>query len=176
MKFYTKPVLRFYIRWVCIGILVILPLYMAFAVWELAAEAKDGWILSAVCLLLAVCGIVLVSYAFWEKFFATLWITEDVIEWRCPFRKTRRIRLSECRFTGVEVEESYNGLPYPFIWFSVSPYPVEFRNKINKVQNSDTFIKFWYTEQLAQYLIDHFPGKLSGPVLAYRICRKRKKD
>ena len=176
MKFYTKPGLRFYIRWVCIGILVILPLVMAAEAWKYSIEQGGGWSLTIVCTLLLICGIGVVNYAFWEKFFATLRLTEECVEWKCPFRKTRRMSLAAWKVTGVEQEESYNALPYPFIWFSTAPYPHEFRNKINRVKNSDTFIKFWYTEPLAQYLIDRFPGRLSGPVAAYRIRQKRKKD
>ena len=178
VKFYTKPPLRYFYRYALLGLLIVLPVFI-FIYFAEDIGWRNIWIDPSLIggmlflLLLVVGGIILVHFAFWEKCFATLTITEDEVIWRCPFRKTRRLPVFECRYIGVELEESANGLPYPFIYLTSEPYPYEYRHKINKLRCSDSFIKFWYSEKLSDHLRERFPGMKTGSLLAYQIKQKK---
>ena len=63
--------------------------------------------------------------------------------------------------------------PPPHIYFSKQPYPREFSNKIQKIPNSDNFIKFRYRADLADYLVEHLPKQKTFQVAYYRECEKR---
>ena len=46
----------------------------------------------------------------------------------------------------------------------------------NKLKNTDQFIKFWYTEELAEYLITHLPKEKTGGLQYYHNMHTRKKQ
>ena len=83
--------------------------------------------------------------------------------------------IQDCRFISVELEDSFNKLDYPLIYFTTSWYPKEYAHKINKLKNTDQFIKFWYTEELAEYLITHLPKEKTGGLQYYHNMHTRKK-
>ena len=110
---------------------------------------------------------------FLEKCFATLKVTNKLIEWKCPFRRSQRINAAECRYFGVQLEDSHNGLDYAFIYISKGPYPQEYDHKIDKMKCSEDFIKFWYSDELCDYLIEQFPANRTGPLQYYRRQKNR---
>ncbi len=109
-----------------------------------------------------------------EKCFAKIKICESEIIWKCIFRKRRSILISDCKFIGVESERSFNGLDYPFIYFSAFHYPSDFIHKIDKLKISNEFIKFWYMSELSEYIISHLPKEKTGG-LQYYCNQKRVK-
>ena len=176
MKFYAKKPLRFFYRYALIGILIGLPLYMAVllaSVKELVTE-NDRPYMVATCLVLACIGAVFMHFGFSEKCFATLHFSDDSVCWRAPLRRKCVISLLDCKFAGVENEDSHNGRPYPYIYISPAPYPIAYKNKINKLKCSNNFIKFWYSDELCKYLEEHLPKGCAGSLTAYRIYRKHK--
>lgn len=177
MKFATNKLLRVY-RYFFLLILIGIPLYLTVLAYDRSlVKEKDLVIHVCVCLGLTIVGCILIHKHFWEKFFATLTVSDSAIVWSCPFRKTIMLPLDKCNFIGVQMEESHNGLPYAFIYFSYKLYPSEYIGKINKLHCSEGFIKFWYSKELGDYLIKHLPGSKTGTILAYqiRVARKKRK-
>ena len=125
---------------------------------------------------LAICNIAVHFVGFHEKLFAKIKITNDKIIWRCILKKKHTMAIQDCRFISVELEDSFNKLDYPFIYFTTSWYPKEYAHKINKLKNTDQFIKFWYTEELAEYLITHLPKEKTGGLQYYHNMHTRKKQ
>jgi hypothetical protein len=60
------------------------------------------------------------------------------------------------------------------IYFSTTPYPVQFFNKINKVKCTDGFIKFWYSEELCDYLIATLPHEKTKQLATFKTRQKLK--
>ena len=176
-KFYTKPEIMFFAMpgWI---ILTLLPL---FAIWyELAttdycmlliSDKKEFFyaILLDLMMLSFFVGMIVITFkgGMLEKYFAVIYISGDTVIWKCIFRKTRRLPLAECRI-GVQMEDSFQGEAYPHLYFTNAPYPEKYFNKINKMKCSDTFIKFWYREEIADYLIDILPVDQAHTVKAFR--------
>ena len=117
-------------------------------------------------------------YYYSPKLFATLTFKDDMICWRCIFRRTRKLVLSDCRI-GVQLEESAFGSGYPHIFFTVTPYPSKYYNKINRVKCSDTFIKFWYREKIVEYLVENLPREQVSELKSFKArqsqMRRKKK-
>jgi len=138
-------------------------------------ELSDVVAMVCLCGGLSIAHAILIHKFLWEKFFATLTISEQYVCWKCLFRRSISMSIEECGYIGVQEEESANGLPYPFVYFSSKPYPLKYSGKINKLPCTQGFIKFWYSEDLCQYLVDHFQGNQTGALLSYRIRSRRKK-
>ena len=142
-------------------------------------KRHDTFDLKSTFLILCVYGVAaFVSYEFhkriWDKLFASLVVKEDEIIWKCPTKKSKSILNGNIRFIGVESENAFNGLEYPFIFISSSPYPREFAHKIDKLPVTNDFLKFWYTPELATYLLSHFPGEKTGSLSRYHQNRSKK--
>ena len=175
MKFSTKKPLLVY-RYFCLLILIGIPLFLALLACDRSLVKQEDIIIHVcVCLSLSIIGGILIHKYLWEKLFATLIISNSAIVWRCPFRKSITLPFDKCNFVGVQKEESYNGLPYSFVYFSNKPYPTEYIGKINKLHCSEGFIKFWYSKNLGCYLVECLPQGKAGAILAYQIQEKRKK-
>lgn len=108
----------------------------------------------------------------WSVLWATITVSETEIIWRCPLCPTHVIQVDDC-IIGMENETSGWNMTYPHIYFSKQPYPREFSNKIQKIPNSDNFIKFRYRAELADYLVEHLPKKKILQVAYYQECEKR---
>ena len=67
---------------------------------------------------LAICNIAVHFVGFHEKLFAKIKITNDKIIWRCILKKKHTMAIQDCRFISVELEDYFNKLDYPFIYFN----------------------------------------------------------
>lgn len=173
MKFYTKPLIRFSGSLLLI-LLEGLPLYALLIIFD-QGPVKEAVLMIAILAGAMILGGVILHKHYWAKCFSTLIVTEKEIIWKCPFRKKLSLDWDECKYIGVQLEESYNGLPYPFIFFSNKPYPSDFYGKIDQLSCKRGFIKFWYSEELCDYLVTTLPGHKAGSLLHYRI-KSRKTD
>lgn len=100
-----------------------------------------------------------------DRAYGKLWVYEDHVAFKCPFRRTRILTFEECAYIGIE---NYNallrGLPIErgdeaaFIYFSTKPYPEKYRGKISLLKNTKDFIKIGYSDALAKALIDILPA------------------
>lgn len=156
-------------------IFIVLPLYLATLSNDRSlVKESDVVFYISLCLLFAILGLGLLFKFFWEKFFAKLIITKTHIVWKCLFRKPIVLSIEACDYIGVQQEESHNGIPYYFIYLSNKPYPAKYFGKINKVACKEGFIKFWYSQELSEYLISYMPGSKTGTLLAFRMRLKNK--
>jgi len=176
MTFRSKRIVRIF-GWVYIVAFIILHLYLVLSVFDRSLiRESDICIHLVVTLSLTFIWLLLLHLFFWEKFFATLTITNEEIRWRCMFRREICLPFDECKYVGVQLEESGNGLEYPFVYFSHTPYPCEFIGKINKLKCKPGFIKFWYSQALDNYLVSSMPSQFSSALLAYRIRSKKQNN
>ena len=162
MKFHTKPILCIY-RYIFILVFVGLPLCLSGYTDFLVDE--DIWMYTVFCLFLAICGSVLINAVFWEKFFAVLTITAEEIRWTCPLRRQRVISISQCEEIGVYIENANNGIPSKQIYFSDSPNASIGSNGVMKVSNH--LIKFWYSDELCNYILKTFPEEKTFALCTY---------
>lgn len=177
MKLYPPAIIRFFYRYIFIGLFVVFP-----ACFTIVAT-QDGGIVAtedrlAFAILgcfLALFGCFLVHIGFWEKFFSVLIVDECRIIWKCPFRKSRMIMLTDCKEIGGDTENRESGMPFEIIYFSTKHYPQQHRDKKGIIKNSDQYIKFWYSEELYRYLIDHYPSEYTGRLVFYHQKRKKHK-
>ena len=188
MKFYTKPAIRYFAR---PGLLIMILSLCFFSlcldvifVYDTIVSIYCGSdIAKNIVFLASIIGLNFLSAfeifiyikGLHEKCFATLEVYDTKVVWKCIFKKSHTIMISDCKFIGVESEESFNGLDYPFIYFAIHYYPNEFSRKINKIRVTDEFIKFWYTDELAEYVILHLPKEKTGGVQYYQHQKKARR-
>ena len=150
---------------------------LGFGVWAIYylsyVDFSPGYLIAYIAFVVGVCWLAQRMYhEFWELFWASITISETEIVWSCPLRPTHVIQVDDC-IIGMENEISGWNMTYPHIYFSKQPYPREFSNKIQKIPNSDNFIKFRYRTDLADYLVEHLPKQKTFQVAYYRECEKR---
>ena len=116
MRFYPPASIRFFYRYMLLGILVVLPLCLIPALISVSVPGQEIYPI-CVCLFLAIIGTILFVVGFSEKCFATLRITQLEIVWRCPFRRTLRMKIAECVEIGSYWENKGNGIPKEKIYF-----------------------------------------------------------
>lgn len=173
MKFYLPPIIRFCYRYVLIFILVILPLGLAIHSFWHWSEIDDIVFHFAIGCLLALTGATLIHIGFWEKCFSVLILTDEVILWRCPLRKSRMILLADCVEIGAYTENANNGIPSAQIYFSDHKYPQRDMGKNGVMKASEHLIKFWYSEELYNYLVKNYPSEKTSCLISYRRQRKK---
>lgn len=179
MKFSQPPMIRFYVKYVSLIICVALPvclLSIYIYSWIVGAWQLTVSVLAITILFAAMVGVLLFAefVLVWEKHWGTLHVTEDAFIWKCPFRRKRVIPISKCAEIGVYTENKDNGIPKDKLYFSDYVYPQKNMNKQGEMKPSEHLIIFWYSDQLADYLTETFPGQLTSKVLAYKIHSKRK--
>ncbi len=175
MTFHTKKEIRYFAR-PFLMLLTVVMFFITFGtIYYAFKECNAEMIVVAIMTTaLLVFGVSVFWRELLEKLFAKIRITDDVIIWKCIFRRKHTIRVQDCRFIGVELENSFNQLDYPYIYFTKVRYPKEYEHKINELKNTDDFIKFWYTEELAEYLLTHFPKERIGSLQSYRFSHEMK--
>lgn len=108
-----------------------------------------------------------------EVLFSSITITPTQVVWKCLFKKTCRIALEGC-IIGVEKEIAYTNMTYLWLYFSHHAVPREYQNQIQKLPSSDTFIKFRYRKEIAEYLLNNLPKEQTKTVSYYYELEKRK--
>ena len=175
MTFRPNILLRLY-RYVFLMVFVGLPIYLAVLGFnQNLVKVSDTTIHIFVCLAIEISGVLLMHKFLWEKFFAKLILTDSQIIWKCFFRKTIRLSVDICDYIGIQKEESHNGMEYYFIYLSDKPYPAEHFGKINKIPCHKGFIKFWYSDELSNYLIALMPGNKTGMLSAFKIQQRKRR-
>ena len=172
MKFKPPKIIRFCYRYVLIGVLIVLPLLMSIDT-IISSKNVNGapFIFCIVCIMLSVIGGVFIHIGFWEKFFAVLVFTEKEIHWKCIFRKTRILPLSNCVEIGAFLENANNGIPSEQIYFSDHRHPQLRIGKNGIMKSSKHLIKFWYSEELCRFLLKNISSEKTNCLSAYRRQR-----
>ena len=178
MKFKPIPYIRFFGRWFLIAIGVGMFLAGVWFAIGLRPEERcfETYAIAVLCLLYSVIIFPYCLHQVWEKYFATIFISNSKITWRCPFYKTKSLLTPQCCI-GVEKEVSYWKFEYNYIYFSLNPYPHEFANMINKIPCSETFLKYRYDPKLAEYILKTVPKEQTKQLdyFHYTYLRNQKK-
>lgn len=168
MKFYPPFFIRFFYRYAFTIVFAVFPTALAVYLLFQINNAGDGIpILIVTLLMLAICGTTIIHLWFWEKFFSVLIVTENEIRLVCPFRRSRVIEVRNCLEIGAYLECVEKGIPSEWIYISEHHYPQKSMDKNGAIKVSDHFIKFWYSRELACYLIRHYPSTMTGVLNAY---------
>ena len=109
-----------------------------------------------------------------DRAFGRLLIYDDRVVFKCPLRFTREIAKDDCNYIGVEDYQALNrGLPTvrgdetSFVYFSNTPYPEKYKNKISLLKNNKGFIKVSYSDRLAITVMEEFPEEKCNLVKAF---------
>ena len=173
MKFKPLTIIRCYIRWAVLALLLlsivtcIFPFMLSYEEEGVMVYFYRMFFISMPCF-----WIYFLHKELWVKLFATIYISEDKIIWRCPFRKTRCLTPEKC-YIGVELEDSHIKIDYPYIYFSLRPYPREFEHKIDKIPCSDEFVKYRYAPEVAEYILKTLPKEQTKRLNYYHYMYMR---
>lgn len=109
-----------------------------------------------------------------DRALGRLLIYDDRIVFKCPLRIKRKIAIEDCNFIGVEDYQALNrwmptvrGDETSFVYFSNTPYPKKYKNKISLLKNNKGFIKFSYSDKLAITIMEEFPKEKCYLVKAF---------
>lgn len=174
MKFYVQPVIRYFLRYLVLGIFVGFPLHFTCFVTfdEALVSANDRPFALVLGFLLLVIGFCIMNCVFIERCFPVLILSSSEICWKCPFRKTKVIPTANCVEIGAYLENANSGIPSEQIYFSDYLHPISQLKKEN-LPSSKHLIKFYYSEELYRYLINHYPGKMTSCLVAYSQQKKK---
>ena len=176
MKFHPIPIIRYCYRYLMVGLFILYPIYVLVSsafnteIAMIKEEDQLWWILIGAALLVG--GALIIHLAFWEKFFATLEITDHQIVWKCPFRKTHRMSLNDCVAIGACKENTKGGVPSECIYIIDIKMPMIDTNLPGTLKRSHHLIKYAYSDQLCDYLLRKVPDKRTRILSAYRWRRK----
>lgn len=108
----------------------------------------------------------------WTRIWARVFITKWEVQWFCPFLRSHKLRLSECTIT---VENEYTPQGVHFVYICFSKFPHRELEDVGNMRCSDTFIKFWYSKELCEYLIEILPELQARP-LVYQLELDRREE
>ncbi len=155
MKFKPPAFLRV-IRYVIIGIAVVFPPAFILRFWNTTAPENRG------ILILECVGVfVLFALMFWfglvRRMFSSLQITADEICLQRPFKKKWVMATKDCAEVGSYFEIGFRGGTRQTIYFS------DHKDVLKEIENSghkstNHLIKFYYTEELRQYIVRELPN------------------
>ena len=101
-----------------------------------------------------------------ERFTSKITFYEDRVVWRCIGFLPVVMKYDEMEYAGIESFDDYDrGIGdygdewTAYIYMSVKPYPEEYRGKIIKLRTKKGFIKFKYTDAVAEALMDRLPAQ-----------------
>ena len=173
MKFKPMPIIRFYIR---PGVLVLTALHIWMCTTPFQIPDEEGIFLkvfwSVFCFFLLFLWIYILHTELWDKVCATIYISPEEIIWKCPFRKTIHLPTPGC-YIGVELENFHNKLDYEYIYFSKTSYPREKVHKINEIPCSNSFVKYRFAPELAEYILKTLPKEQTKPLDYFYFKWKR---
>lgn len=126
------------------------------------------FILAAVCsAVLAICVFICGNnHYFYDIAFGRLCVYEDKVVLRRFLRRPRVMTIESCKYIGVDDYSLLNrGLPISrgdeisYVYLSEQPYPQKYRGKISMLKNKKGFIKFHYSDKLAEALFAVLPDE-----------------
>ena len=116
----------------------------------------------------------LLNHTFYNRAFGRLLVYEDKVIFKCFLRKSITMNIEEIKYTGVEDFHLLNrgvlkfrGDEDAFVYLSTTPFPDEYRGKVTLLKNKTGFIKFTYSDKLAETLIDLLPNDKDNLIRAF---------
>ncbi len=99
-----------------------------------------------------------------ERFASKITFYKDRVVWRCLCFLPVTMKYDEMAYVGIETFDDLDrgmidirGDGTAYIYMSVNPYPENFKRKIIKLRTKKGFIKFKYTDGVAEALMDRLP-------------------
>lgn len=119
-----------------------------------------------------------IVFRLWERQ-DWLLLTEESVTWHCFLKKRVQITYDDCQYVGVETfdKESFGmslrGDRFAMIYISLDLYPEEMCGRINRLHCNERFIKFPYTDKLAETLLEVAPREKTHLLRAFYNQMKR---
>lgn len=146
-------------------------------------ETPDIKYLLFLCFMLLLSGgLIWVNTTMFTPRMDYLVVTGDYVEWHGIFRRKKRLCYRDCPFVDIETFNKeaqcdiVRGDECAMIYLSTEPYPEDMRGRINHVYCSDTFIKFRYTDKLAEALLEVLPEDKARMIRAFYKGMKHKDE
>ena len=99
-----------------------------------------------------------------ERFASKITFFEDRVVWRCFGYIPVTMKYDEMKYVGIETFDDLDrgmvdirGDGTAYIYMSVEPYPEKYKRKIIQLRTKKGFIKFKYTDGVAEALMDRLP-------------------
>lgn len=133
-------------------------------------------------------GIWVLKTLLWQRCFGKLVLKNDVICYRCFPLLPKTLHIRDCNYIGIadfrkhyreehlSKNDLYINTVCVAIYFSVEPYPQEFDGLVDQLQSRKGFIKFTYTDELAEAIISRWPHKAKEIAGFYNIRKSRLKS
>ena len=104
------------------------------------------------------------GHLFYDPAFRRLYVYEKKVVLRGFLRKTITLTLEDCKYVGIEDYSLLNrGMPIlrgdeiSYIYLSEEPYPQKYHGKITALKSKKGFIKFRYSDAVAEALLEILP-------------------
>ncbi len=133
-------------------------------------------------------------HLFYDSGFRRLYVYEKKVVLRGFLRKTITLTIEDCKYIGVDDYSLLNrvlpvsrGDEVSYIYLSEKPYPQKYRGKITALKSKKGFIKFRYSDALAEalleilpdnkdYMLKSFYGRMKANDSFARAKNKKKKN
>ena len=110
--------------------------------------------------LFVLCFVVVLPF-FWPRCFGKLIVTDKTITWRCLFMKSRRLELSDIRYSDIRaftegnvVKCDFYHTGFLYILLSKKSIP---KMRVDKYRCTDDLIIFMFSRKLCEYLAETLP-------------------
>ena len=101
---------------------------------------------------------------FLPKTFSLITLSSKKVIWRCPFYRTVKMSIADCKYVTVEDMADHNrampvirGDEIAYIYLSNKPFPDKYKHKADIVRRKKGTITFAYSDKLCQELISILP-------------------
>lgn len=176
-------------RIVCILLLITVP-YILFgpSIDHSGMNSGESIFAYMSMLVLEIMGIWVLKALLWQRCFGKLVLKDDMICYRCFPLRPKTIHIQDCNYIGIadfrkhyreenlSKNDLYINTVCVAIFFSTEPYPQEFDGLVDQLQSRKGFIKFAYTDELAEAIISRWPHKAKEISGFYHIRKSRMKQ
>ena len=163
------------------------------AVGILMHYAEGGWvvILGGVFMIAMSIYTILIYVLFiLPKAFSLLTVTSEKLVWRCPFYRTVKMRIDDCKYVTIEDMAHHNrampiirGDEIAYIYLSNQPFPDKYKHKADVVRRKKGTIIFAYSDKLCQKLISILPENKTKYLISFynrmqandRVMKRKKR-
>lgn len=124
------------------------------------------------------------------KAFSLLTVTPEKLVWRCPFYRTVKMRIDDCKYVTIEDMAHHNrampvirGDEIAYIYLSNQPFPDKYKHKADVVRRKKGTIIFAYSDKLCQKLISILPENKTKYLISFynrmqandRVVKRKKR-
>lgn len=172
MWFYQPKIIRYYCRYLLVGIMIILPLFLLILSLDKHFTSPDEIIYPIIILsFLTIFNFIVIQVGLWENMFSKIYISENEIIWKCPLRTTRQMLVAECVEIGGFLRYKDNGIPIETIYFSKTKI-TNISTAAKNLRRNRNIIVFRYSEALYTHIKKSVANEKTRRLIAYRVQRK----